>query len=151
MGKRSFQLTLPQQNYLETIHELCQRHGHAHSKAIAAKLKVTMASVTEAVQGLATLGLVNYRLRKAITLTVKGKRMAIELETRHRVLAEFFNRILGCTKKRADELACRVEHVVDKKFITRLEKVSSLLKDSMARHHTDSILDLPDLNPENGD
>ena len=41
------------EDYLEAIAELVEINGHAHTKAIAEKLRITMPSVTNALQTLA--------------------------------------------------------------------------------------------------
>lgn len=125
---RNIKLTLNQQNYIETIHHLCLTHGHAHTKAIADMLNVKMASVTEAAQGLAAIGLVNYNVRQTITLTSHGKNIAGELSKRHSILANFFNEILGYGEKRANKIACRMEHIIDPEFRIRLADFIKFMK-----------------------
>jgi DtxR family Mn-dependent transcriptional regulator len=125
---KKISLTVNQQTYLETIHDLCKEHKHAHTKAIAEKLNIKMASVTEAIRNLSEKGLVNYEVRKTITLTRKGKSLAEELEKRHNILADFFHNILGCAPKRSEEIACRVEHVIDEAFRKRLTEFAYFLK-----------------------
>lgn len=117
-----------QQKYLETIDELTVRHGHAHTKDIAEKLDVEMASVTEAVKNLATRGYLNYKSRKYAVLTEKGQKIADELSEKHAVLADFFKDILDCPEKRADEFACSIEHIVDDKFCNRILRLAAFLK-----------------------
>ena len=57
-------LSLKKQYYIETIHHLCEVHGHAHTKAIAEELKIRMASATEVIQSLDSAGFVNYNKRQ---------------------------------------------------------------------------------------
>lgn len=114
-------LSLVQQNYIETIYQLCEEHGHAHMKAIAEALHIQMASATEAVQTLSLAGYVNYSKRQAITLTDNGIQLALELQKKHKVLSEFFQRI-GCTLKSAEETACQVEHHIDNDIANLIEK-----------------------------
>ena len=102
-------LSLIQQNYIETIHHLCEVHGHAHTKDIAEMLNIKMASASEAMRTLSSAGYVNYSKRRAITLTEKGCLVAAELQKKHVVLAEFF-RLIGCGNEESEETACRVEH-----------------------------------------
>jgi DtxR family Mn-dependent transcriptional regulator len=87
-----------------------------------------MASVTEAIRNLAEKGLVNYEVRKTITLTVKGKKFAEELEKRHSILADFFHNILGCAPARSEAIACNVEHVIDEAFRKRLTEFAYFLR-----------------------
>ncbi len=114
-------LSLKQQNYIETIHYLCEVHGHAHTKAIAEELKIRMASATEVVQSLAVVGFVNYNKRQAVTLTAKGTKLAVDLKKRHDILAEFF-RLIGCDSEVAEKAACKVEHNIDREIAAMIEK-----------------------------
>ncbi len=114
-------LSLVQQNYIETIHHLCETHGHAHTKAIADALNIRMASATEVVQTLSLAGCVNYSKRQAITLTDSGIELALELKNKHEILAQFFIKI-GCTLDVAEETACKVEHHIDSDIALLIEK-----------------------------
>jgi len=133
-------LTSKQQAYLETIDELCRFHGHAHTKAIAEKLNIRMASVTEAMRALALKKLINYQPRKSITLTAQGRNIATELAERHNVLEEFFHQILGCSKPRSETIACQVEHVIDEQFRQRLNSFIQFINEKK----TDCGFDLID-------
>ena len=114
-------LSLVQQNYIETIHHLCEIHGHAHTKAIAEELNIRMASATEAVQTLSAAGYVNYSKRQAITLTEQGEVLAAELQKRHAILAAFF-KMIGSPDDVAEDAACRVEHNIDSDIALLIEK-----------------------------
>jgi len=126
---QSDELSLHQQNYLEVIYDLCRDHGHAHTKAIADQLGIKMASVTEALRGLAARGLINYESRKEITMTADGQAIAGGLERCHLILADFFHNILGCSEDRADEAACRIEHVIDDRLKNRLAEFAQFIRD----------------------
>ena len=122
-------LSLHQQRYIETIFELCieHEHDHAHSKAIAEKLNIKMPSVTEALRTLSGLGLINYQVRKAITLTDRGNQIAETLDRRHKNLASFFIGILGCDSVRANHFACDIEHVIDGDLSNRISAFSEYM------------------------
>ena len=119
-------LSLTQQNYIETIHELCLTHKHAHTKAIAEKLNVQMASVTEAMLNLSTQGLVNYHARQPVTLTEKGINVAEKLYAKHKILADFFT-LIGCDSTQAEKTACRGEHIIDDDVMKLIEKLNKKL------------------------
>ncbi len=113
-------VTLKQQTYLETIYDLCLNDGHTHVKLIAEKLSRTMPSVTEVMRKLADKNLINYDVRKNISLTSTGWKIAKELDARHNILADFFCKILGCPFLKGQKIACEVEHIVDTHFCSRL-------------------------------
>ena len=123
-------LSLPQQNYIETIYSLCMAHEHAHTKAIADKLNVRMASVTEAMLSLSAQGLVNYNARQPVTLTEKGMTVAVKLQKRHQILASFFS-LIGCEKDTAEKTACRVEHSIDDEVTVLIDKLNKKLNHGM--------------------
>ena len=119
-------LSLKQQNYIETIHELCEKHEHAHTKAIAEKLNIKMASVTEAMVKLSNSKMVNYSPRLPVTLTKKGKEIAEQLNFRHEVLARFFT-LIGCENKEAEETACQVEHSINDNITKLIDSLNKTL------------------------
>jgi DtxR family transcriptional regulator, Mn-dependent transcriptional regulator len=126
-------ITLHQQQYIETIYSLCQQgnHAHAHAKDIAGQLSIKMPSVTEALRNLQSMGLVNYKVRQAVTLTQLGNNVGIELTKRHKIFSTFFTEILGMDKDRADDVACRIEHVVDDKIRERFSDFLNYLKEDV--------------------
>ncbi|MDD5698512.1 MAG: metal-dependent transcriptional regulator [Victivallaceae bacterium] len=121
-------ITLKQQIYLETIYDLSRQEGHAHVKLIAERLSNRMPSVTEAMRKLAEKKLVNYDIRKNVSLTAYGEQIARELDKRHGVLADFYAKILGCPPLKAQTIACKVEHVVDSAFCERLAEFASFIR-----------------------
>ncbi|QSH40454.1 metal-dependent transcriptional regulator [Lentisphaerota bacterium ZTH] len=137
-------LSLKQQIYLETIYELSENHGHAHVKNIAERLNNRMPSVTEAMRKLSAIGLINYDVRKNVSLTEKGQRVASELDKRHSVLAEFYFKVLGCSRKKADDVACRVEHVVDSEFCDRLAEFASFIRNKAEQGEHNIIKEFQD-------
>ena len=125
-------LSLPQQNYIETIYELCMEHEHAHTKAIAEKLNVKMASVSEAMLSLASQGLVDYNPRQPVTLTAEGRKVAEKLHKRHKILASFFS-LIGCNAETSEKTACKVEHSIDDDVTKLIEKLNKKLNHGMQK------------------
>jgi DtxR family transcriptional regulator, Mn-dependent transcriptional regulator len=128
MTKKLKTLTLKQQTYLETVYDLSLKEGHTHVKLIAEKLSKRMSSVTEAMRKLADKNLINYDVRKNISLANLGWELAKELDERHRILADFYSKILGCPFSKAQKVACKVEHIVDTTFCSRLASFTSFIK-----------------------
>ena len=112
-------LTESLEDYLEAIAELIEDEGHAHSKDIAARLHVTMPSVTGALRQLEKMGFIVYNTHYPVQLTPEGKAIADEVIRRHNVLKRFFSHILGLSGEKATATACRLEHAVDADTIQR--------------------------------
>ncbi|MEI6055858.1 MAG: metal-dependent transcriptional regulator [Lentisphaerota bacterium] len=125
-------LSVIQQEYIETIYMLCRNHEHAHTKDIADKLNVKMPSVVDALQSLAKMEMINYETRQPVTLTQNGQEIAVTLNARHKALADFFNNVLGFDKEYSDKTACSLEHVIDEKLKSRICAFNSFLKNDEA-------------------
>ena len=121
-------LSLAQQRYVERIDELCRAKGHAHTSELAATLNVSMPSVTEVVSRLAENGLAARKSSHEIVLTEPGARMAKQLARRHEALRRFMVDVMAIKPETADQIACRVEHCVDRDFAERLRKLAEFLE-----------------------
>jgi DtxR family Mn-dependent transcriptional regulator len=120
-------LTESLENYLEIIFHVQANKGAARAKDIALGLNVNNSSVTEALRSLAKKELVNYAPYDLVTLTPKGKMIAKGIVNRHQVLKEFFLKSLTMSEEESDAFACRVEHVVSDKLISKLQNLSKYL------------------------
>lgn len=121
------------ENYLETVLVLEREHGHAHVKDIAQTLGIKMPSVTQALGKLKKASLVNYGRYGAVTLTARGRAIGRRFMKDHRVLARFFRGVLGVDPAVAEEDACRIEHVISRRTLDKLEKLSRRLAGAKRR------------------
>ena len=92
---------------------------------IAKKLNVSRASVTEALQKLAHKEYIIYEKKHPIELTEKGIEIAKNVIHKHRILCDFFVKILKIEKEEAEINACRIEHVITQ---TAFEKIAEMIK-----------------------
>ncbi len=115
------------EDYLEAISEIIAIKGHAHTKDIADRLQVKMPSVTNALQALANRGLIRYQSHAPVVLTASGAETAAVIKHRHEALKNFFSQILKLDREEANDAACKVEHVVDEKVISRIVALSEAI------------------------
>lgn len=113
-------LTASLEDYIEAIYHIVEEKKVARAKNIAEQLKVSRASVTEALRTLSSKGLINYAPYEVITMTETGKVAAQDVIFRHTTLKDFFTQILVVDEKIADEGACRVEHAAPPEVISRM-------------------------------
>lgn len=118
--KKSMNLSASLEDYIEAIFHIVSENKVARGKDIAARLKVSNASVTEALQSLAKKGLVNYAPYEVVTLTGKGRKAAEDVIRRHQILRDFFVKVLAVDEDIAEEGACRVEHAAPPEIIEKL-------------------------------
>ena len=114
------ELSAVQEDYLEAILGLSRDKGAARVRDIAKALSVHKSTVTAALKALAGKGLINYSPYEFATLSEDGRRIADEVERRHRVIEGFLANVLLIGEEAARENACRMEHVMDRKILDRL-------------------------------
>ncbi len=128
-------VTLPQQRYIESIAALVERKGQARTSDIAETLGVSLPSVSEAVSRLVRLGFARRRSRHEIDLTRRGNTIAAQLDRRHQALQSFMIDVMAMDGRKADSMACCLEHLVSREFVDRLLVLNELIqKDSDCRH-----------------
>lgn len=120
MPSKSIDLSASLEDYIEAIYHIIVKKQVARSKDIAFRLKVSRASVTEALRALSKKGLINYAPYEPITLTNSGKKIAEDVIFRHDALKRFFTEVLSIDSKTAEEGACRVEHAAPPEVIARM-------------------------------
>ncbi len=113
MQDNHWNLSSSQEDYIEAISELIAEHGHAHTKDIAQRLGVKMPSVSYALRTLAEMQLVEYQPNRPVALTFEGRFLAQRIIRKHCAFKRFYQNILGIDEKKADEIACRMEHLID--------------------------------------
>ncbi|MBB89243.1 MAG: hypothetical protein CMB27_03380 [Euryarchaeota archaeon] len=97
---------------IKNINELAADGKRVRTSDLAAKTKLKPATVTEMIQRLGDLGLVDYEAYHGVHLTKQGQHVADVIEHRFNILERFLTEILGVETNEASEVACRMEHVL---------------------------------------
>ncbi|MFW6120266.1 MAG: metal-dependent transcriptional regulator [Petrotogales bacterium] len=121
------------EDYAELLYDLQKEKELVHTNDVAFALNITPASVTEIFQKLSNERIINYKKYSGVTLTKKGKKIAISTKKRHDTLKKFLM-ILGIDKKIANMDACKIEHVVNSvtmEKLTRFVEFVQLFKDDI--------------------
>jgi DtxR family Mn-dependent transcriptional regulator len=113
-------LTGQAEDYLKAIYEL-ERHGAAAgTNDIATRLRIAPASVTGMIQRLARLGLVESERYKGARLSEAGRRAALQLIRRHRIIESYLVERLGFGWEDVHDEAERLEHAASDELIARM-------------------------------
>ena len=113
-------LTPSIEDYLEAIYVLNQDARGVRSVDVADKLRVAKPSVNRALKSLVEGGLIEQERYSVIYLTEQGKEQAKKILRRHTVIKRFLTDVLGLSDERADDEACKIEHVVCENTVDRL-------------------------------
>jgi DtxR family Mn-dependent transcriptional regulator len=113
-------LTARVEDYLEAILEIEMSGEVATVTHMAKNLGVTKATITAALKKLKSDGFLEHERYGDVILTAEGRGKALAIYRRHEFLTDFFVRILGFTRDRAQSVACVMEHEIDESTERRL-------------------------------
>ncbi len=113
------ELTSTLEDYLRAIYRIESEQKVARPKDIAAAQDVASSTVTAALRSLAEKNMINYEPYELITLTDKGRGRAEQLVTRHQIVRDFLENILGLEGEQAEATACDMEHAVGREALER--------------------------------
>jgi DtxR family transcriptional regulator, Mn-dependent transcriptional regulator len=118
------------EDYLEAILAIEGEKRAARPKDIAHRLSVSPPSVTAALQNLAARKLVNYAPYDLVTLTERGRQLALDVRKRHDALRRFFTDLLQLDTTEADHVACHMEHALPAHTLGRLVEFMDFIDNS---------------------
>ncbi len=113
-------LSAAMQDYLEEILILSDRLETVRVTDIAERLKLTKASVSQALSQLREQGLITQDRYGPVELTELGRYYGQVVKRRHEVLRSFLTEVLGLDLRTAEKDACQMEHAVSSETIERL-------------------------------
>lgn len=111
------------EDYLKAIYQLSADAAAASTSSIAERLGIAAGSVSGMVKRLSEHGLVEHVPYYGARLTERGRREAVRLIRRHRVLESFLVQVLGYTWDRVHEEAERLEHAASDELIDHMAEV----------------------------
>jgi Mn-dependent DtxR family transcriptional regulator len=109
------------EDYVELLYNLQKDKKVVHTNDIAYELDIKPSSVTEIFQKLNKEGYLNYEKYSGVTLTEKGKKIALDTKKKHNKITEFLI-ILGVDEKIAENDACEMEHILHPKTMEKIIK-----------------------------
>ena len=113
-------LTGSTEDYLKAIYELERTDGEAATSDIAKRLAIAPPSVTGMVRRLVALELITHERYRGVTLTPAGRRAALGMLRRHRIIEAYLSRALGYPWDRVHDEAERLEHAASDELIDRM-------------------------------
>lgn len=117
---RATGLTRSTEDYLKAIYLLQEQGGAAQTSAIAELLEIAPPSVSGMVKRLSESGLLEHMPYHGVQLTRTGRRAALRMVRRHRILETYLTSKLGYDWDSVHEEAERLEHAVSDELIERM-------------------------------
>lgn len=108
------------EDYLKTIYQLELSGAPAQTSAIAEALDIAPPSVSGMIKRLSESGLVEHAPYRGVQLTRAGRRTAVRIVRRHRILETYLTSKLGYDWDSVHDEAERLEHAVSDELIERM-------------------------------
>ena len=112
------------EDYLKAIYELQEKFGIARTMQLAEKLGVRAATVTEMIQRMSKepQSSISYKHHQGVRLTGRGRKQAMEIVRRHRLLETFLHRTLGMSWNEIHEEAEVLEHHLSRRVAEAIDR-----------------------------
>lgn len=129
-------LTRSVEDYLKAIYQLSPEGRAASTSEIAHLLALSPPSVTGMVKRLSEQGLLEHVPYRGVQLTDEGRRAALRMVRRHRLIEAYLVEFLGYSWDTVHDEAERLEHAVSD---TMVERMASALGHPQVDPHGDPI------------
>jgi DtxR family transcriptional regulator, Mn-dependent transcriptional regulator len=113
-------LTRSVEDYLKAIYHLSRGSQPASTSDIAEQLALSAPSVSGMVRRLSEQGLLEHVPYRGVLLTQAGRRIALRMIRRHRLIEAYLVGFLGYSWDRVHDEAERLEHAVSEVLIERM-------------------------------
>ena len=120
MTARRDDYTAPVEDYLKAIYALERSGGSAATNEIAQRLNIAPASVSGMIRRLADQGLLEHERYRGVRLTDAGRRVALRMIRRHRIIEAYLTQTLGYPWDRVHDEAERLEHAASDELVDRM-------------------------------
>jgi DtxR family Mn-dependent transcriptional regulator len=113
-------LTRSVEDYLKAVYHLTEGGEAASTTGLAAALELAAPSVSGMVKRLAEQGLLQHEPYRGVTLTKPGRREALRILRRHRLIETYLVSFLGYSWDTVHDEAERLEHAVSDDLVSRM-------------------------------
>jgi DtxR family Mn-dependent transcriptional regulator len=126
------------EDYLKAVLRFEDRNEKASTSKVARHLDVADATVTDMLRKLQAAGLLEYTPYYGVSLTARGRGIALKILRRHRLIELFLKQIMGYGWQEVHEEAEKLEHAVSDYFV---ERIDALLNHPVKDPHGEVIPD----------
>ncbi len=113
-------LTRSVEDYLKAIYQLSRGGQPVSTSQIAQRLMLSAPSVSGMVRRLSEQGLLEHLPYRGVELTAQGRRVALRMVRRHRLIEAYLVAFLGYTWDTVHDEAERLEHAVSDMLVERM-------------------------------
>ena len=115
--------TIEKENYLKAFYKLEEKNNEISVTALSKYFKVSKSTVSNMIKKLVKMGFVETEPYKEILLTDAGKKKAVEIISKHRLIELYLVNKMNFELDEVHEIAEEIEHIENSAFFNRMRKI----------------------------
>lgn len=115
--------TIEKENYLKAIYKLEEKKNKVTVTALSIFFKVSKSTVSNMVSKLVKMEFIDTMPYKPIELTTKGRKKAIEIISKHRLIELYLVKEMNFSVDEVHEIAEEIEHIENSSFFNRMREI----------------------------
>ena len=117
------QKTIEKENYLKAIYKMEEKLQKVSVTSLSIHFNVSKSTVSNMIKKLVFMNLVNSKAYKPILLTRYGKKAAVEIIAKHRLIELYLVNKMQFDLDEVHEIAEEIEHIKNTKFFIRMQEI----------------------------
>ena len=117
------QKTIEKENYLKAIYKMEEKLQKVSVTSLSKHFNVSKSTVSNMIKKLVFMNLIDSKAYKPILLTRDGKKSAVEIIAKHRLIELYLVNKMQFDLDEVHEIAEEIEHIKNTKFFIRMQEI----------------------------
>lgn len=117
------QNTIEKENYLKMVYKLEEKSQKISVTSLSKHFNVSKSTVSNMIKKLVVMNLIDSKPYKPIILTKLGKKSALEIISKHRLIELYLVKKMQFSLDEVHEIAEEIEHIKNAKFFNRMREI----------------------------
>ena len=117
------QKTIEKENYLKAVYKMAEKSQKVSVTSISKHFNVSKSTVSNMIKKLVVMDLIDSKPYEPIILTKNGKKAAVEIIAKHRLIELYLVEEMQFSLDEVHEIAEEIEHIKNTKFFIRMQEI----------------------------
>jgi DtxR family Mn-dependent transcriptional regulator len=117
------QKTIEKENYLKAVYKMAEKSHKVSVTSISKHFNVSKSTVSNMIKKLVVMNLIDSKPYEPIILTKNGKKAAVEIIAKHRLIELYLVEEMQFSLDEVHEIAEEIEHIKNTKFFIRMQEI----------------------------
>tara|TARA_B100000767_G_scaffold70659_1_gene67274 strand:+ start:4368 stop:4778 length:411 start_codon:yes stop_codon:yes gene_type:complete len=117
------QNTIEKENYLKMVYKLEEKSQKISVTSLSKHFNVSKSTVSNMIKKLVVMNLIDSKPYKPIILTKLGKKSALGIISKHRLIELYLVKKMQFSLDEVHEIAEEIEHIKNAKFFNRMKEI----------------------------